>query len=285
MDSLRLRIFGAVAREGSVSGAARTLHCVQSNVTTRLRELEERLGTALFHRTGRGMQLTPAGSVLLDYAKRIERLGEEAEQAVRACGGEGGRLRLGAMETTTAVHLPALLSALQSRHPALELHVETGPSAELVSRVLDYTLDVAFVGGAVRHDALHTLPCFSEELVLARPHGGRPGPAQPTLLVFRQGCTYRAIAEQWHRTQGVQNYRLLEFGTLDGILGCVAAGLGVTLMPRSAVDRSPHAAALELQPIDPELGRIATHLVYRADLPQGAAMVTLRDLATGGKAA
>src|SRR5476649_1212436 len=99
LDLASLEIFCAVAAEHSVTKAARRLERVQSNVTTRIQQLEEELDTALFLRDGKRMTLTPEGERLLAYAEQLLSLSEEARQAMRPQQ-PNGRLRIGAMEST-----------------------------------------------------------------------------------------------------------------------------------------------------------------------------------------
>src|SRR3954454_3563687 len=101
MDLSGLRIFVAVVREGGITRAAERLHRVQSNVTTRIRQLEEDLGVALFIRDGKRLHLAPAGQILLDYADRLLALADEARCAVGDTKPRG-TFRLGAMESTAA---------------------------------------------------------------------------------------------------------------------------------------------------------------------------------------
>jgi DNA-binding transcriptional LysR family regulator len=99
MDLSDLKIFSAVVREGSVTKAAQRLYRVQSNVTTRIRQLEEDIGVSLFIREGKRLHLSPAGQVLLEYADRLLALAEEARNAVQDPKPRG-IFRLGAMEST-----------------------------------------------------------------------------------------------------------------------------------------------------------------------------------------
>ncbi len=109
MEFGQLRIFQAVAEEGSIARAAERLHRVPSNLSTRLRQLEEQLGVDLFLRERQRLQLSPAGKVLLDYAARLFALQEEARAAVQ--GGEPvGDFALGSMYSTAAIHLPPRLA-------------------------------------------------------------------------------------------------------------------------------------------------------------------------------
>ena len=116
MELSDLRIFQAVVRAGGITRAAAQLHRVQSNVTTRVKQLEEKLDTELFLREGKRMQLTPAGTMLLDYADRLLALAQEAREALHDQTPRG-LLRLGAMESTAAVRLPGPLSEYHRRYP------------------------------------------------------------------------------------------------------------------------------------------------------------------------
>src|SRR5947207_15519688 len=111
MDLVELRIFKAVAEQGGITKAAALLHRVQSNVTTRVQQLEERLGTKLFHRQGRRLVLSSEGKVLLAYAERLLRLSSEAQAALRGHGPHGV-FRLGTLESTAATRLPAVLAQI-----------------------------------------------------------------------------------------------------------------------------------------------------------------------------
>jgi molybdate transport repressor ModE-like protein len=106
-----LRVLEAVARHGSMNRAAVELNMVQSNVTARIRVLEEQVGTQLFDRTRRGVMLTAAGQRLLPYVTRLSALLKEAQEAARDDGTPRGTVRIGALETTAALRLPPILTA------------------------------------------------------------------------------------------------------------------------------------------------------------------------------
>ena len=130
MELEDLKIFRAVVREGGVTRAALNLHRVQSNVTTRIRQLEANLGVPLFIREGKRMLLSPSGRVLLDYADRLLDLAEEARAAVTE-GAPRGRMRLGSMESTAAARLPAVLADFHQRYPDVQLELRTGPTGRM----------------------------------------------------------------------------------------------------------------------------------------------------------
>jgi len=173
-------------------------------------------------------------------------LSREAMLAARDDGEPKGPLAIGSMETTAAVRLPALLADFHRRFPSVRLTLRTAPTADLVAAVLDGALDGAFVAGPIEHADLTSTVAFKEELVLvtarrwtslAALRAGTPE-SGPTALVFRTGCTYRQRLEQVFVEFGWPSAARFELGTLDGMIGCVAAGMGVTLLPRAVVGRN-----------------------------------------------
>ena len=266
MDFVALEIFCAVAAEGSVTRAAQRLQRVQSNVTTRVRQLEDAVGCTLFLREGKRMALTPEGQTLLAYAQRLLALAEEARQALQPSQPQG-RLRLGAMESTAASRLPGPLAQFHGQWPGVALELSTGASQGLLDRLRAHTLDavlIAWPPGQPSDPALDAVPGFCEELLLALPadHAPISGPqeVQPgTLAAFERGCSYRHIAQQWlaARTPPLQ---WLELGSYHAILACVAAGNCVGVVPRSVLELARTPPALHLHPLQ----SVDTLLVRRA---------------------
>ncbi len=275
MELLALRTFQAVVEEGGILAASRKLNTVQSNVTGRIRKLEEELGTELFHRKGRGLELAPSGKVLLSYARRLLQLERQTAAAVKQVGENSGELRIGAMETFAALHLPRALKAVRAGHPQVELRVFTDTTAVLTEKVLNHKLDCAFVAGPVIHPELNFEAVAMEELVQV--HAALVDPVRLPLILFREGCAYRSRALAWQRAIGHATADVMEFGTLDGILGCVSVGLGWTLMPRRVVESSQHAADLVVTPVPSDIGLVPTGMVTVADAAPLAALRTLAD--------
>src|SRR5260221_1579689 len=239
MELSDLLTFSVVARLGGITGAADELNTVQSNVTQRVKALEAEIGTALFERHSRGMNLTGAGRRLLPYAQRMATLSREAVLAARDDGEPKGPLSIGSMETTAAVRLPSLLAAFHRRYPAVRLTLRTAPTADLVAAVLDGTLDGAFVAGPIEHAELFSTLAFLEELVLvtarrwtslAALRAGTPE-SGPTALVFRTGCTYRQRLQQVFSELGWPSAARFELGTLGGMIGVLTPGTGPTMLP------------------------------------------------------
>jgi LysR family transcriptional regulator, cell division regulator len=283
MELLDLKTFMAVAHSQGITRASRALNTVASNVTTRIKGLEENIGVPLFARHSRGMVLTEAGQRLLPYAHQLLALSAEALASTRDDGVARGRLNIGSMETTAAVRLPALLARYHRACPEVKIMLQTGPTADLIDRVVARDIDVALVSGPVEHSALHTQAVFVEQLVLVTPRAVRTNTdllywaeTGLTALMFRLGCSYRQRLEQVLADMGQRTYSRLEMGTLDGILGCVAAGLGVTVLPKLVVEKSALAGQLSCHKLPDTIGKASTLLVYRSDSRCGAALEAFR---------
>lgn len=268
MESDDLAVFLAATEAGSIGRAAERLHTAQSAVTTRIRKLEDGLGVALFRRHARGVLLTEAGETLLPFARQIARLLTEARQAVTDGDTPRGRLLLGAMETTAALHLGRMLASFSARFPAVELTLRTGTTAEMVAQVLRQELDAAFVCGPVAHAQLSVRPVFRERLVAVAAAGvpdlaAATAPGQARILVLRRGCSYRQRLEDLLARRGVAVVQVLEYGTFDAILACASAGMGITLLPAALLEQWAPRHAVSVLALPGQDGDAETVLVRR----------------------
>ncbi|WP_321899162.1 LysR substrate-binding domain-containing protein [Paraburkholderia heleia] len=270
MDLAELAIFRAVVRENGVTRAAAKLNRVQSNVTTRIRQLEDQLGTPLFTRAGRRLMLTPAGETLLPYAERLLALADEARHALKA-GRPAGRLRLGTMESAAASRLPGLLAHYHQTWPEVTLELETGTTGTLIERLGEYEIDAALIAtpldGLPNPEVFEFVPVYREDLVMLTPRGHRPirqpgDIALSTLVAFERGCTYRAYVERWYLEHGIRPSRVLELGSYHAIVACVAAGAGVAVAPRSVLELQRGADEVTTHSLG-KLGQIDTLLAWR----------------------
>lgn len=261
--------FLAVAEAGGISHAAKQLHTVQSNVSTHIKALEDELGVELFRRHARGMALTNAGEAFLPYAERVTALLREASQVVGDEAEPTGTLAIGSMETTAGLRLPGVLAAYAAACPRVDFTLTTGTTAELIEMVVEHRLDGAFVCGPIQNQVLTTDLAFVEELVLvtAQRHTDPRDVFGPSarMLVFRNGCSYRTRLHEIFAEQGSTDPQVLEFGSLEGILGCVAADMGATLLPVGVVTASQRASLLRMHPLPALRSRVETVFVRRAD--------------------
>ncbi|MFC3694437.1 LysR family transcriptional regulator [Chenggangzhangella methanolivorans] len=274
MNSTDLAFFTAVAEAGGIGRAALALNTVQSNVTGRIRSLEQELRAPLFYRGAKGVTLTRAGERLLPYATQVSRLLADAEQAVLSDETPQGSLRLGAMETTAALRLPKLLTRYAAAFPEVDVELELGPTEALLAAVLDRRVEAAFVAGPIFQAELTSYPVLDEELVLvAAPRiksfdevvSMLAQKREARILVFRSGCSYRQRFETFLAAHGLVHVRRMEFGTLDGIIGCVEAGMGVSLLPRVVAEPMERAGRVSMHRLADDEGRVGTLLVHRTD--------------------
>ncbi|MBM3490184.1 MAG: LysR family transcriptional regulator [Alphaproteobacteria bacterium] len=270
MDTADLKLFETVARHGSMSRAAAELNTVQSAVTARIRRLETELDTPLLHRHSRGVRLTDAGQRLLPFARRLVTLMTEARQGIVDGGVPGGLLTVGSLETTAALRLTPLLAGFVAAFPLVDLVLRTGTSAELIEQVAAGQLEGAFVCGPVSHGDLLVQTMFREELMLATGWTIRRVEQlrelrELKIVVLRLGCSYRQRLEEILARRGIVGLRRLEFGTIEAILGTVAAGIGVTLLPRSVLERGRRERPLALHALPPAEAQVETLFVRRRD--------------------
>ena len=267
MDLVQLEIFKAVAEHGSISAAAQQIHRVPSNLTTRIKQLEQDLGVDLFIREKSRLRLSPAGWSFLDYARRILALVEEAR--VTVAGAEPrGPLPLGSLESTAAVRIPGLLAAYNQKYAKVELDLSTGPSGAMIDGVLSGRLAAAFVDGPVLHPALEGVPTFEEEMVIIAPLGHAPirrgrDVNGASIYAFRANCSYRHHLENWFGQDAAVPGKIFEIESYHGMLACVSAGAGLALMPRSMLESMPGCATVSVWPLSEAFRFLRTWLVWR----------------------
>jgi DNA-binding transcriptional LysR family regulator len=280
IDLDSLEIFRTVVQEGGIVRAASKLNRVQSNVTTRIKQLEERLGLQLFRRQGRSLVLSPEGELLLSYAQRLFRLADEAENELRT-GKPMGVFRIGSLESTAGSRLAPILSRFHRLYPGVVVELVTGTTCALVQRVTNFEIEAAFVSEPFTAPGLQTQKVFEEDLVLITakdvPEVTRaPQLAGATLIAFANGCSYRKRLEEWLGSAGVMPARTLEFGSYQAMIACVAAGTGFALVPRSLLVALRAASDVRQHEVPARVRRNYTHLVWNG-VPS-TALVRLRTL-------
>jgi DNA-binding transcriptional LysR family regulator len=267
IDLSALEIFKTVAEQGGITKAALRLHRVQSNVTTRVKQLEARLGTKLFLRQRGRLTLSAEGKLLLAYAERLLHLSSEAEAALRN-GTPRGTLQIGALESAAATRLPPILSRYHQAYPDVRIELVTGTTGALIGKVMNHEIEAAFVAEPFTAHDLEAEPAFSEELVLITPRSFRriktpKDIGHTTLIAFANGCSYRRRLEAWLGDAHVVPEHVMEFASYHAIVACVAAGAGIAIVPRSVirVSRAEHEVAAHRLP--PAVAKARTCFVWR----------------------
>jgi DNA-binding transcriptional LysR family regulator len=205
-------------------------------------------------------------------------LAEEAKAAVKDPRPRG-IFRLGAMESTAAVRLPGPLADYSTRHPDVVLELRTGNPAELARALLGGELDAALVAEPVADAPFEKVFAFEEEPVIvacaAHPPIAACAPVPKTIIVFEHGCPHRQRLEAWYEKRGEMPERIVELGSYHAMLGCVAAGMGVALLPKSVLNTFPGRRRLSVYRLPGGEDRIPTVLIWR----KGASSPNTRALA------
>jgi DNA-binding transcriptional LysR family regulator len=282
VDVIDLKVVDAVARHGSMNKAAVELNTVQSNVSSRIRSLEEELGVSLFQRSAKGVQITPAGRRVLPYAARLTKLLSDAAAAARDDGQPSGLLEVGTLETTLALRLPLLIARFAKAWPDVRPVVRTGTTGSLIQNVVECKLEGAFVAGPVSHPDLQAENVFNEELVLVTSRSVRTLDALTAIshlktVVFRVGCSYRQRLDALLASMGIVAPEPLEFGSIDAILACVSAGVGVTLLPRGVAASAWEDGLVTVHDIPTAFAHVETVFIRRTDGHFSSALATFLD--------
>lgn len=267
MELSDLQVFRTVVEAGGITRAAEKLNRVQSNVTTRIRQLEEDLGVDLFIREGKRLHLSPAGKAMLDYAERLLDLAREARESVHDVKPRG-LLRFAAPESTTAVRLPTPLSEYCRRYPEVKLELRSRNGEQVARDILAGEIDAGIAFEPIPDVPFEKVRIYQEELVLIAAAGHPPirsarDARSQTVLVFEHGCPWRKRLEQWFAMTGDTPERMIEITSFHAMLGCVVVGMGISLVPRMVLDTFPEAHRLSVHPVSPELGLVQTAILWR----------------------
>jgi DNA-binding transcriptional LysR family regulator len=241
MELSQLRMFKTIADLGSIAKAAEQLHCVPSNITTRIKNLEEELGEALLIRKGRGLTLSPAGDIFLEYVNKILSMCQEAKRAISSEGEPMGTLRLGAIESAATSRLPKVLSKYHKYYSNVHIEFTTGKWKALETAVVKHELDSAIIAGKSVHPDIECVEIYQEEIVLIAPatFDTVRSPADlvgKNVYMWPEGCPYRKALENWLETNQV-SAEITSIASYGTILGCVSSGAGISLVPRGIYEQ------------------------------------------------
>jgi molybdate transport repressor ModE-like protein len=232
-----LRLFTAVARQGSVTAAARALGLSQPAVSKGVRTLERQVGTPLLVRTPRGLRPTEAGAALLDHGRVIFAAARAAEDDVRALTGlERGTLRVGGSPTVATYILPRILRAFHARHPAVALKLVCAPSRVVAAQLAERDLDVALTEALVEDPRLTVERWIEDELVpVAAPthplaaHASLAAAGRELFVLREPGSGTRDTVLAALARRGIEPARTLTADSTEAIRQIVAEGLGIAI--------------------------------------------------------
>lgn len=289
-----LTTLAAVVRHRSFSKAAVERRLTQPAVSQHVRALETAVGQRLIERVGKRAYPTPAADALLARAARaFEELETARQDLDRLKGTVAGRVRIGTGATASIYLLPQVLGGLRRRYPELEFCVSTGNTPDMVAALLANEIDLAVATLPVPRPRLAVVATCSGPLVAIAPPGhpfAKAGAATPralaaeSLILYESGSATRAVVDRWFQRAHLRPHPAMELANVEAIKRLVAAGLGLSLLPKIAVAQEVRAGALVAIPPKPALAR-QLGLVHRKDkVLTPALQIALKALAAGLKA-
>lgn len=267
-----LRLFQTTARLGRVAQAAQALHISQPAISSQIAQLERSLGVALFDRVGRRLRLTPAGEIVQSYADQIFGLTEDLHRALGDLKGlQRGRLMLGASTTVGEYLLPRAMGRFRQAYPGVALVLEIANTEQILERVLRHTFDLGFVGTKVQHEAIEVEPYVADEVVVIAPPGHPLGKESAVsadalkgepFIVREPGSATRATGEAAAGRLGLDLTIVMALGSNDAVKEAVAAGLGLGVISRHAIQSELRARELTVLPVRGWTGRRQLSIIY-----------------------
>ncbi|MFD6418783.1 LysR family transcriptional regulator [Streptomyces sp. NPDC060194] len=259
METQLIRTFLTVARTRNLTAAAGELHLSQSTVTAQVQALEKTLDTRLFDRVPRGAHLTDAGRRLLPAAEAVQDAESRLRAAARADAAPEGVVAVAAGDTLCSLHLPRVIAALRASHPGIGVHLQPAGTRAALDALRSGRADLALLlEDTVEHPDVRTEIVAREPLQFVGPPGhplttrGIPATwpelAAEDVYLHEEGCSYSDRIAARLRATAVTGRLLTRLGSSEAVRNCVAAGLGISVLPRSAVHHA--LAAGTLRPVD-----------------------------------
>jgi DNA-binding transcriptional LysR family regulator len=275
MEMRQLEIFRVLAEELHFTRAAERVHCVQSNVTTQIRALEEELGTPLFDRLAKRVVLTDAGRRFLPYAEKVLSTVSDAQAAVVQDSVPAGPLCVGAPESVLNYRLPSVLSRFRKVYPKVQLTFKPYSDVGLVPSIESGKMDLAvWMKDVVADERLKSLRLRSEKVLFVADRAHPLASAKKvlpqdlsgqTLLLTEAGCAYRMQLDQLLSRMNIRPGNITEFSTVEAIKHCVSLRMGVALLPEIVVaSELARKQLVAFRWAGPNLD-IATHVVWHKD--------------------
>ena len=286
MQLQQLVYFLAVARTRHFTRAAELTHVAQPSLSKQIHCLERELGSELFHRARGNVTLTPAGEVLVPFARRILADVETARLQVHELAElRQGRLRLGATPSLCTGPLADALAHFRARYPGIQLVIDESGSRDLVRQLAEGAIDLAVITSPLHRGdpTLDTVPILREQLTVAVPRSmdldlnlfriedlrDRP------LVMFREGYDLRSMTLTACQRAGFEPQFAIEGGEMDAVLSFVEAGLGIAVVPSMVLPSRPKLRGVPFVPPIP-IRTIA--LAHRTDMHPIRAAVEFRSI-------
>jgi len=279
MEINDLRIFQVVAYEKSISKAASKLGYAQSNITMRIKLLENKLNTTLFIRNNKGTIITSNGEKLLNYADKILELIDEVNQEFLPTKIDS-TLRIGATQTISASILPKLFTSFHEKNPAISLVLKTEKQEVLLDMLISGELDGAFIFSEYNSSKTKEVFSFKEEFVLVSSIriNDTNNLTIPLIINTDTNCPYRKLLQRWLIYNNSKSTTIIEFDSLESILSGITEGLGVSLLPKSILHKNHNFFVYDL---GDEFDELTIKFVVNKDIQIKAFLKSFISMATG----
>lgn len=275
MDLKQLNSFITICKLQSFTQAADSLGYAQSTITTQIKLLENELGVKLFERIGKNITLTHQGKKLLPYAKQMLKLSGEIKNVLTSEDVPSGVLTIGAAESLCVLRLPEILKEYRKLYPNVEVSMKFGNCTDFRHFLRDNFIDVAFsLGTRIEANDFVTEISFDEPMLLLTAPGHPllekkeilpEDIAKESLILTELGCSYRAVFENILNSLNLKANVVLETGSVQAIKQFTMSGLGITLLPKVAVEEELNQGRLvPLNWAGPDFG-IVSQVLYHKD--------------------
>jgi LysR family cyn operon transcriptional activator len=286
MELRHLRYFLSVAERGHVTRAAEALHVSQPTLSQQLRQLEEELGTPLFDRVGRKLQLTQPGHIFRERALRALKELEEGKAAIEELEGlQRGNLTVGAVQTVNACVMPQVLAQFSAKFPRIIIRVEERSADEVEAGILAGVLAFGLSFIPPTNSMLEVELLYEEELFLVVPQAHRLAhrrrlriadlDQEPLVLLNETFCTRRLINESFLKAN-VRLHAAIEMNSIEGILGTVQTGTKASILPKLGTRPGQTSGVKNIALYDPTLKR-GVGLLWREGSYRSAPAKALAD--------
>jgi len=261
MDSNLLKVFVSVANNNSISLGAQELGYAQSNVTSRIKQLEKNIGYSLFHRIPKGVKLTHEGEKLYPFAIEIVKKVEEAILQMKNVNHQT-ILRIGSTQSNAPIRLLPFVTKLNNDFPQMKIELFTNTTPLVISQLLDYKIDIGFVSGNPNHKDIVVLQKFEEDIYLIE---SKEKESENCILGYKDSCAYYTFLASYFKNQGNITFKTTIFENYETILGCTKIGMGKSVVPKSIIDKFDYSNDLKMTKLNKKEYDLSTHLVCRKD--------------------
>lgn len=242
-----MRIFYSVAKNKSVTLAAKELYLTQPAVSIQIHLLEDDYGVKLFNRSGKGITTTEEGNLLFSYAEKILNLSDETDEALRQIKSlERGKVKIAAGRTIGAYYLPQLFESFTLKYPNIGIQMDIGSSSQVIEGILAFRNDIGFIGTDYFNKNLVVIPFTKDRLVLITPPDHElthkkvisyKDLSGQKMIMREKGSGTRELIENELVNRKVSTETIMELGSNEAIKHAVEAGLGVSIISNNVIKR------------------------------------------------